>query len=866
MTLPIPLHCPGRRGPAAAASLLLTLGLSLGACGSSGSDGEPEAAPAAGDALLPDGSGTETGPEPGPGAQPEPDIEELPEPDVDAEVDAAEEPLPELTLTPTLGPPVELPLPEGVESCGLYLEERCDEASGARFQCDIFDSGAGAFDEDPDPLLRRTYLYDRWYDLYTSPDGQTVKRVLKSFTPGDTPEAEWGTTEHFDYYRGAGDAAIWTGVALNADIFRWQVTGSDADWERVLKKVRQVVRLFDVTGVPGYLARYHFLVLPSGSPKTEGFIALYGEPGDLDHSQMPIEEPATIEGLPSAYLEGLSPEEGGAPVLGLPMWKGVVSIDQYTGPFVALPMVLPFLEDEALVERITHHMTCYIKRLRRLEIRNLHQNPEALEGLSKLFGDGTLDLDPDDIDLTAQETIVGYYHEGLNSKNIESFDRSCPGEMALEPTRVLDATSDEFFFEMFELGLDLDSKKQFREGQIDHFYAVNVRGADASHLMHMVALAYWLTGEEHYRSFLFEELVGNLSAIEVALTAQAFRAPRWCYKYYADHISYGTHWQFITMLPEGPLKEAMVRVMHEEHWLKGLKPLNNAKFDVLYASVVPEEVAGEDRNHAIEEAAELLASFGGNDLETGVLDSPRRDYLMPRQHVVDSLPESIDTVCPTAEERQQCEEPGDVLGIPLDGKTISYPCDGRPAECVMDDGLCVEAIASEGLPVPLRPHGGFLWQLDPLRMGDAVPNPGTEQSHGRDLAEPYWMARYYGYIPEGAGRLLAWRELGACQEPNPEPEPEPDVTEPDAGPEPDISEPDVGPEPDTAQPEGPVAGTPCHTTGASDWNQTCVGDDLLFCVCNEWSGSDCPTEEGTWTKQDILCTCAEYMAGTCPIP
>lgn len=676
-----------------------------------------------------------------------------------ADADVTEDTGPALLLSglqPTLTAPAPLPLPEGVESCGLYLEERCE--AGALRRCEIFDSGAATFPDALDPLLERAYLYDRWYDLYTSPDGQTLKRVLKSFTAGDAPESEWGASGHFDHYRGGGDSAIWTGVALNADIFRWQVTGSAADWERVERKVRQLVRLFDVTGVPGYLARHHFLLLPAGAPVTEEVITFYGEADALDHTHMPIEAPADVDGLPSVYLDGLA-AEGGDVVHGLPMWKGAVSIDQYTGPFVALPLVLPFLEDEELVARITEHLTCYLKRLRRLEIVGLQQSPEVLAGLSKLFGDGSLELDEGDLDLTSLDRIVGYYHEGINDKNIEGFDRSCPDTMTLEPTRVLDATSDDFFLDMLELGLDLDAKHQFREGQIDHFYAVNVRGADASHMMHMVALAWWLTGEEHYREFFHDELIDQLDAIEVALTAQAFRNPRWCYKYYADHISYTTHWQFITMLPEGPLRDAMVRVMHEEHWLKGLKPLNNAKFDVLYASVVPAELAGGDREHAIAEAAALLADFGGNG---GTLAAPRRDYVLERSHVVDSLPPSITPVCPTAEERQQCEEPGDVLGIPLEGKVVSYPCDGRPAECVMDDGLCVEAIASEGLPVALRTYGGFTWQLDPLRMGAYPPDPGREQSHGRDLAEPYWMARHYGYIPEGAGTLLAWRGVGAC--------------------------------------------------------------------------------------------------------
>jgi hypothetical protein len=33
---------------------------------------------------------------------------------------------------------------------------------------------------------------------------------------------------------------------------------------------------------------------------------------------------------------------------------------------------------------------------------------------------------------------------------------------------------------------------------------------------------------------------------------------------------------------------------------------------------------------------------------------------------------------------------------------------------------------------------------------------------GADLSEPYWNARRYGFIEEGAGQVLAWEETGSC--------------------------------------------------------------------------------------------------------
>ena len=53
--------------------------------------------------------------------------------------------------------------------------------------------------------------------------------------------------------------------------------------------------------------------------------------------------------------------------------------------------------------------------------------------------------------------------------------------------------------------------------------------------------------------------------------------------------------------------------------------------------------------------------------------------------------------------------------------------------------------------------------------------------------------------------------------------------------------------------------------GADDFQEICAGDDLLFCVCQDFDGSDCPNQLGTWVKQGILCTCEEWFANSCPV-
>ena len=45
----------------------------------------------------------------------------------------------------------------------------------------------------------------------------------------------------------------------------------------------------------------------------------------------------------------------------------------------------------------------------------------------------------------------------------------------------------------------------------------------------------------------------------------------------------------------------------------------------------------------------------------------------------------------------------------------------------------------------------------------------------------------------------------------------------------------------------------------------CDGDELLWCVCDNYQDNMCPDQQGTWVVQDILCTCPQWEAGDCPI-
>src|SRR5688572_24111471 len=124
-----------------------------------------------------------------------------------------------------------------VTACPLYLEEKCE--AGKLQRCDIYDAATASFPDQPDPLLRRVFLYDRWYDLYSSPSGGlTAERVFTTSIAADAPESVWGDPSRFLLWVGTGDSGIWTGAALVSDTFRYVATRTEADYQRMERKTR----------------------------------------------------------------------------------------------------------------------------------------------------------------------------------------------------------------------------------------------------------------------------------------------------------------------------------------------------------------------------------------------------------------------------------------------------------------------------------------------------------------------------------------------------------------------------------------------------------------------------------------------------
>jgi hypothetical protein len=670
--------------------------------------------------------------------------------------------LPPLELKAPLPTPADPLAGTDKESCPIFQDTRC--VDGTLQACHVYDVTGQSFVADPDPLLKRVLLMERWRDKYGRPDGMTSERQFNVATPPGTPEAEWADPARFVSHEGMGDSGIWTGWTVVGDILRYSQTGTEADYARMEQGVKTLLTMYDVSGIPGYFIRYFFLLLPDGAPNTDQHVIRYASRmGTMSHHYRDV-DPAALPQLDPIFTQGV-PDGAGGFVKGRPMWNGRPSIDQNTGPMNALPMAWPMLRDEELKQRIVTHLTCYLKRLQRIELRNLQQNPDLLASLTQFFNAGELQVDPGDIDLTKLDTIVAYVQRQVNTANDETLDKTCPDHVQLEPWRVIDATGEYFMADILELVNDMDTSAG-NENQIDHYYFPSIRGGDVIHLVHLAAMAYWFTGDEQYRSFLFDELLGNLKGMEVIFTTGAFDQDKFCSHFFGDQLTYGSWWVLLGMLPDSDLKRDLQKAFYDEMYVHLLKSKGNADFYLMMAGEVPDDLAPE-KAQALAYALAAVRSMGGNGFVDGlpVLDDPRRSYSLAPDFVLAQAGEGFTADCPTQHQFDLCTAEIDFMGIKIPGQNLMdyTTCDAAdPWQCTLPNDKCTDKMANQALPVALRQYTDWLWQRNPYALRKGVGVEGGTQMPGADLSEVYWNARRYGFIPEGAGQVLAWEDAGAC--------------------------------------------------------------------------------------------------------
>lgn len=116
-------------------------------------------------------------------------------------------------------------------------------------------------------LHDRARLYNAWLHKYHLPGG-TVADAYFSDATYTTQTA----------YHGTGDSAIWTGSYLAGEALRLMVTGSKDAEKNVEAIVEGIHRLFEVTGQPGYHARF---TAPLNDPDPK--IKAQYNPKDIKH-------------------------------------------------------------------------------------------------------------------------------------------------------------------------------------------------------------------------------------------------------------------------------------------------------------------------------------------------------------------------------------------------------------------------------------------------------------------------------------------------------------------------------------------------------------------------------------------------------
>jgi hypothetical protein len=671
---------------------------------------------------------------------------------VDADVDAGS---PTVALKTPFPKPTSDPLAgSSVTGCDVYQKERC--VNNVLQRCALYDTKSKTFVSTPDPLLHRVLLYDRWYDLYHQPDGMSFSREFGGTTNAGTPEATWGAKSHFRGWGNRNDSPIWTGAALIGFAMRYLNTKTRADYLRMERKARAMLTYFEMTGADGYLGRYHFLAVPPGTPNDDKHVIL----NDADDSNYLVHDlDPNAPGLPDIYKNGVPDGKGGT-VKGRGRWRGGPSIDQYSGVLSSLATVWHLLEDNQLKTRIGHHVSCFLKRLKRVEIRNLQMNKPVLAALTTFFAGANLQFDPGDIDISKTDTLVAYVLEQKNSKNT-SFNTGCNASIELQATRVLDAASPLFLAEAFFLVSDFRGGQEERATGYDTVYAPNIRGGNAIQMMQLAAAAYQMTKDPQFKAFLEKELIGKLRTLDLADTASSLLPPYWCRGFHGDHITYLPLWSLLTMLDKSVARDRLETTMSFEYYEKRMKKLANANFNVYFAGEV-KNAKPTDRQAAIAAATTALDALGGND---GVLDDPRRDYNQDRSTIINQLPATTKLQCPTEQERASCEDGISVFGIKVDdGTDITHTCGKGPGECPLSTG-CAWALADTPMPMENRTWGDFIWQKNPFTLSFSPPVHGNKQSAGIELFQTYWLARHYGFITTGKDQVLAWQDVDGCTSP-----------------------------------------------------------------------------------------------------
>lgn len=595
-----------------------------------------------------------------------------------------------------------------VETCATLGETR-----GGR-TCAPYDTAAAAFVADEDPLQRRALLYDRWLDLYNSADRQEVIRHARdAFAPGD-PESRWADEAELQSWDDTGDSAGFGGTLLRSVLFRYAVTGTEADYQRFEGWLRGMVAMWDATGLDGYLARYHFARVPPGTPMRNGLALDTGEG---------FPTPArALARMPAYYQTGV----GGVQVSA--QWYGHTSIDSYSGPMNTWPLAFPLVRDAALRARMALHYGCFLKRLRVFKIIHLSSNAALQRELAAGLTSSVLQLDPGDPDLTKVDEVWAFYLPQFNAASAPTYPAACPAHLATDadPQDVVDAAAPDFEDRLVKIVFRQSGGDQ--ADSMDFAYYPSVRAGDAVQLEAYALGAYAMTGDLEYLDFRDRVLDGRANARAVSRTIGAFNPSRPCRRYFRTPNVYAAHFMRTLLDGDDTSRRFALLLFRDKFARKEMAGLRDALFAILDSG------ASGTATPDLPQALSDLAALGG---APGALDSPRRNYAVDLR--VDTPP-GVELAPASAQEIAFCSQPVTILGVQIPmGSFDPHALYAVPAPPVME-----------------RPPDNWMWEKDPFAQARLPGDAGHQQYTGLDYTEPYWEARYFGFLPD-THVVLAWR-------------------------------------------------------------------------------------------------------------
>ena len=642
--------------------------------------------------------------------------------------------------------PVSSVLPDDVVSCAVLRETTC--VDGAELECAIYDGAAGDWAEDVSPMTEQAFVFDRYHDLYHEFDGQTVDiEFTEQVLPG-TPEEEWSKPEYIERMNAYGDSSGWTGTAAWSAAARYAATGTEADYERMLSKLENTTFFYEVTGIPGMMARSHFGLLEEGAPLPHGhwgkaLAPWYPETGGGWHFHYEIAD-ELLDRLPSHYTEGI--EIGGEHWDTIPRWQGDASRDMYVRSLPGIMLGYDLLgegeREDHVRDVVRAELPCTLNRLKKGRISNLQDSPELLEGVTAFLAGANMSLDEGDIDFKTLDEIIVYVMEQPNPAHPELFDSACPDgpPTEIDPALDMDVNAADFLPKLLDFVARLDKT---HERPIVWPMIVSVRASDLLYMTQWGLTAHYLTGDSRYLDWV-DTLREEVMYEGVLDTFGAFVLPAWCQSHYAPSLAYPTLYNLlarIDRLEHRGFWEMVSQVAVNEGRHKEMAGRDDAFWGVLYHRMT-DIVTDSSGAEYIAGLVDVLRGYGMNPDDK--LD-PDRNY--PRDWIDDPLVEQVPL---DDASRAVCETPVELLGTVIDEGGVG---DEEPR-------------ALNALPLSMRTGGGFVWTGDPWRLRYQPGSWGFRtQFPMLGMTAPYWIGRADGVIEEGQGMALGWRATGtACDE------------------------------------------------------------------------------------------------------